>query len=67
MGLEDALEKEMATSPVLLPGKSHGQRSLAGCSLWSHKETDTSQQLNNNKGFHNMLSAVSHGELESIN
>ena len=25
--------------PVLLPGKSHGQRSLEGYSLWDHKET----------------------------
>ena len=28
-GREDALEKEMATHPVFLPGKSHGHRSLA--------------------------------------
>ena len=27
-----ALEKAMAPTPVLLPGKSHGQRSLVGCS-----------------------------------
>ena len=26
-------------TPVLLPGKSHGQRSLEGCSPWSHKES----------------------------
>ena len=45
-----AMEKEMAThssvlawrikwqpTPVLLPGKSHGQRSLAGYSPWGHK------------------------------
>ena len=30
---EDPLEKEMAT-PVLLPGKSHVQRSLGGYSPW---------------------------------
>ena len=29
---EDPLEKEMVTTLVLLPGESHGQRSLAGCS-----------------------------------
>ena len=23
-------------TPVLLPGKSHGQRSLVGCSSWGH-------------------------------
>jgi len=27
--------------PVFLPGKSHGQRSLAGNSPWGHKELDT--------------------------
>ena len=32
--------------PVFLPGKSHGQRSLAGYSLWSLKELDTTEQLN---------------------
>ena len=28
-------------TPVLLPGISHGQRSLVGYSLWGHKELDT--------------------------
>ena len=27
----------MAPTPVVLPGKSHGQRSLVGCSPWGHK------------------------------
>ena len=26
-------------TPVLLPGKSHGQRSLVGYSPWGHKES----------------------------
>ena len=38
LGWEDALEKEMATHSSILPGESHVQRSLAGCSPWSHKE-----------------------------
>ena len=29
------------------PGDSEGQRSLAYCSPWGHKETDTTEQLNN--------------------
>ena len=40
LGQEDPLEKEMATHssiPAFLPGKSHGQRSLAGYSSWDHK------------------------------
>ena len=31
--------------PVLLPGKSHGRRSLVGCSPWGHKESDTTERL----------------------
>ena len=34
LGQEDPLEKEMVTTPVFLPGKSHAQGSLAGYSLW---------------------------------
>ena len=37
LGQEDPLEKEMATHSSILPGKSHGQRSLVGYSLWGHK------------------------------
>ena len=32
LGQEDPLEKEMATTPVVLPGEFHGQRSLVGYS-----------------------------------
>ena len=32
-------------TPVLLPGKSHGQRSLVGYSPWGRKESDTTEQL----------------------
>ena len=32
-------------TPVLLPGKSHGWRSLVGCSPWGHKESDTTERL----------------------
>ena len=42
---EDPLEKEMATIPVLLPGKSRGWRSLVGCGPWGHKELDMTKRL----------------------
>ena len=42
---EDPLEKEWQPTPVLLPGEFHGQRSLAGYSLWGCKELDTTEQL----------------------
>ena len=35
----------MATTPVFLPGESHGQRSLVGYSPWGRKESDTSERL----------------------
>ena len=40
-----SLEKELATTPVLSPGESHGQRSLAGYSSWGHRESDTTERL----------------------
>ena len=30
---------------VLLPGETHGQRSLVGCSSWGHKESEMTEQL----------------------
>ena len=35
----------MATTPVFLPIKSHGQKSLAGCSPWGHKESDPTELI----------------------
>ena len=35
---EDLLENGLATTPVFLTGESPGQKSLAGYSLWGHKE-----------------------------
>ena len=37
--------RKWQSTPVLLPGKSHGQRSLVGYSLWGHKESDMTEQL----------------------
>jgi len=38
-----ALEKEMATTPVSLPGESQGRGSLVGCRLWGRTESDTTE------------------------
>ena len=32
--------RKWRSTPVLLPGKSHGQKSLVGYSPWGHKELD---------------------------
>ena len=37
------LEKEMAPTPVFLPGESQGQRSLVGFRLWGRTESDTTE------------------------
>ena len=47
LGGDDPLEKETAICSSILPGESHGQRSLAGYSPWGHKELDMTEQLNN--------------------
>ena len=39
------LEKVKQPSAVLLPGETHGQRSLAGYSPWNHKELDMTEEL----------------------
>ena len=50
-------EKVWHPTPVLLPGKSHGQRSLVGCSPWGRKESDTTERLH----FHFSLSCTGEG------
>ena len=52
LGWEDPLEKEMEPTPVLLPGKFYGWRSLVGYSPWGRKELDMTEQLH----FHLFLS-----------
>ena len=44
-------------TPVLLPGKSHGRRSLVGCSPWDRQELDMTEQLH----FHFSLSCIGQG------
>ena len=43
LGREGPLEEGMTPTAVLLPGESHGQRSLAGYSPWGHKELDMTE------------------------
>ena len=47
----------MHPTPVLLPRKSHGRRSLVGCSPWGCEESDTTEQLH----FHFSLSCIGEG------
>ena len=45
LGQEDPWRMEWQPTPVFLSGESHGQRSLAGYSPWSRKESDTTERL----------------------
>ena len=49
--------RQWHATPVLLPGKSHGRRSLVGCSPWGRKESDTTERLH----FHFSLSCIGEG------
>ena len=45
------------SSCILLPGKSHGQRGLVGCSPWGCQESDMTERVH----FHFSLSCIGEG------
>ena len=49
--------RQWQPTPVLLPGESHGRRSLVGCSPWGREESDTTERLH----FHFSLSCIGEG------
>ena len=51
------LRRQWHPTPVLLPGKSHGWRSLVGCSPWGRWGSDTTERLH----FHFSLSCIGEG------
>ena len=51
------MRRQWHPTPVHLSGKSHGQRSLVGCSPWGHQESGTTEQLH----FHFSLSCIGEG------
>ena len=53
----DNRRRQWQPTPVLLPGKSHGCRSLVGCSPWGHEESDMTEQLH----FRFSLSCIGEG------
>ena len=50
-------QRQWYPTPVLLLGKSHGQRSLVGCCPWGREESDTTERL----PFHFSLSSIGEG------
>ena len=57
MGIPREFVMDIYTLPVLLPGKSHGRRSLVGCSPLGPEESDMTEQLH----FHFSLSCMGKG------
>ena len=51
------IRRQWLPTPVLLPGKSHGWRSLVGCSPWGREESDMTERLH----FHFSLSCIGEG------
>ena len=45
MPTRSTCRREWQSTPISLPGEFHGQRSLAGCSWWGRKESDTTERL----------------------
>ena len=45
-------------TPVFLPGKSYGQRSLVGYSPWDCKESDTTEQLSPHTDIKSMYMSI---------
>ena len=52
-GLGRSPGRKWQPNPLLLTGKYHGQRSLAGYSQWGGKESDTVERLNNSSPVRN--------------
>ena len=49
--------RQWQPTPVFLPGKPHGRRSLVGCGPWGREESDTTERL----PFHFSLSCIGEG------
>ena len=63
---EDPLEKDMATTPIFLPGESHGQKSLVGYSPGGCKEVDTMEQLSWHTSHSGLFSTISSAFLTNL-
>ena len=48
------VRRKRQPTPILLPGKSHGQRSLAGYSPWGREESDTTEWARTHAGTDTM-------------
>ena len=52
LGQENPLEKRMATNSSILAWRIPWTEGPGGCSPWGHKESNMTEQLNNNSNYH---------------
>ena len=57
LGILIGIELKWHPTPIPLPGKSHGRKTLVGCSPWGRQESDTTER----RHFHFSLSCVGEG------
>ena len=50
--------RKWQSTPLFLPGKSHGQRSPVSYSLWGRKELDITEQLSHDQHHHNCFTML---------
>ena len=62
MPLYFSRRRQWHPTPVLLPGKSHGRRSLVGCSPWGRDESDSTERLH----FHFLHSCIGEGNVNPL-
>jgi len=62
MPLYFSRRRQWHPTPVLLPGKSHGRRSLVGCSPWGRYESDSTERLH----FHFLHSCIGEGNVNPL-
>ena len=65
LGREDPWRRKWQSTPVFLPGKSHGQRSLAGYSPWGRKRVGHDLATKQQQSVRGQRTSVSQNVLSS--
>ena len=61
-----SLSRKWQPTPIFLPEKFHGQRSLVGCCPWGHKESETDMPKHISPLFFSTLNFADLGTLINI-
>ena len=64
-GILHSRRRKWQPTPVFLPGESQGRRSLVGCCLWGHTESDTTEATQQQQQQHTSFQSSKRKYLES--